>query len=63
MSLKVKSMEFCKKLLMEEKILVSPGIAFGSSGEYHVRIPLIKPIEVLEKVAFSVEKIVKEYNK
>ncbi len=51
----VRSIEFCERLLRESRILLRPGVAFGETGEYHVRIPLIKPIEVLEEVASAIE--------
>ncbi len=51
----VGSVEFCEALLKRSKILVRPGVAFGASGEYHVRIPLIRPVEILEEVAAAVE--------
>jgi aspartate/methionine/tyrosine aminotransferase len=40
---------------LERKILARPGTAFGVSGEHHMRIPLIKPVEVLEKIADAIE--------
>jgi alanine-synthesizing transaminase len=36
------SLEFCKKLLVEAKVAVSPGIGFGSYGDDHVRFALIE---------------------
>ncbi len=36
------SLEFCKKLLAEAKVAVSPGIGFGSYGDAHVRFALIE---------------------
>jgi len=36
------SLEFCKKLLMEAKVAVSPGIGFGEYGDDHVRFGLIE---------------------
>ncbi|MCK5716803.1 MAG: aminotransferase class I/II-fold pyridoxal phosphate-dependent enzyme, partial [Thiomargarita sp.] len=36
------SLEFCKKLLSEAKVAVSPGIGFGSYGDEHVRFALIE---------------------
>jgi alanine-synthesizing transaminase len=36
------SLEFAKKLLIEAKVAVSPGIGFGSYGDDHVRIALIE---------------------
>lgn len=53
--LKIKSEPFCESLLEKKKILARPGTAFGKTGEYHMRIPLIKPIEILEKVATAIE--------
>jgi alanine-synthesizing transaminase len=36
------SLEFCKKLLSEAKVAVSPGIGFGEYGDTHVRFGLIE---------------------
>jgi alanine-synthesizing transaminase len=36
------SLEFCKKLLAEAKVAVSPGIGFGAYGDDHVRFGLIE---------------------
>ena len=36
------SLEFSKRLLMEAKVAVSPGIGFGSYGDDHVRFGLIE---------------------
>lgn len=36
------SLEFCKKLLTEAKVAVSPGIGFGNYGDDHVRFALIE---------------------
>ncbi len=36
------SLEFCKKLLAEAKVAVSPGIGFGEYGDDHVRFALIE---------------------
>ena len=36
------SLEFCKKLLAEAKVAVSPGIGFGDYGEEYVRFSLIE---------------------
>ncbi len=36
------SLEFCKKLLSEAKVAVSPGIGFGEYGDDHVRFGLIE---------------------
>jgi alanine-synthesizing transaminase len=39
---KMGSLEFCKKLLQEAKVAVSPGIGFGQYGDEHVRFSLIE---------------------
>lgn len=36
------SLEFAKKLLLEAKVCVSPGIGFGDYGNDHVRFALIE---------------------
>ena len=36
------SLEFCKKLLADAKVAVSPGIGFGNYGDTHVRFALIE---------------------
>src|SRR5690606_30457917 len=36
------SLEFAKKLLLEAKVCVSPGIGFGDYGDDHVRFALIE---------------------
>jgi len=36
------SLEFCKKLLIEAKVAVSPGIGFGNYGDGYVRFALIE---------------------
>jgi aspartate/methionine/tyrosine aminotransferase len=54
----LKSIEFCEGLLDEEKLAAVPGIAFGATGEYHMRIPLVRPVEFLEKCAAALERYV-----
>ncbi len=36
------SLEFAKKMLLEAKVAVSPGIGFGEFGDDHVRFSLIE---------------------
>ncbi len=47
---------FCGELLRNEKILIRPGDSFGDHTESNVRIPLIRPVEVLEQVAEGIER-------
>jgi len=56
----IKSEPFCMSLLTKKKILARPGTAFGKTGEYHMRIPLIQPIGVLKRIASDIENHVKE---
>ena len=36
------SLEFCKKLIIDAKVAISPGIGFGEYGDDHVRFALIE---------------------
>ena len=36
------SLEFCKKMIIDAKVAVSPGIGFGQHGDDHVRFSLIE---------------------
>ena len=38
----MKSLEFSKKLLLEAKVAVAPGIGFGQYGDEYVRFGLIE---------------------
>ncbi len=38
----MKSVEFCKKMIIDAKVAVSPGIGFGQHGDDHVRFSLIE---------------------
>lgn len=56
-----KSIEFCEGLLEEQKLATVPGIAFGATGEYHIRIPLVKSIDYLNKCADAMENYVMKH--
>lgn len=43
------SLLFCKKLLREAKVSATPGIAFGPSGESHLRLSFCVPEETIHK--------------
>ena len=43
------SLSFCKKLLREAKVSATPGIAFGPSGESHLRLSYCVPEETIHK--------------
>ncbi|MGI6007414.1 MAG: aminotransferase class I/II-fold pyridoxal phosphate-dependent enzyme [Ruminococcus sp.] len=50
------SMEFVKDLLEQAGVMVTPGSAFGPSGEGYVRIALVQDEDVIEKAAEAVKK-------
>jgi aminotransferase len=41
------SLSFCKRLLREAKVSTTPGVAFGSSGEAHLRMSFCVPEETI----------------
>jgi aminotransferase len=43
------SMDFCKKLLMEARVSATPGVAFGPTGEQHLRLSFCVPKEEINK--------------
>jgi len=43
------SLDFCKKLLAEAKVSTTPGIAFGPTGESHIRLSFCVPEEIVNK--------------
>ena len=43
------SIDFCSRLLAEEKLALVPGVAFGPAGERHVRISYSSPESKLEE--------------
>jgi aspartate/methionine/tyrosine aminotransferase len=55
------SVEFCRGLMEEKRVAIVPGSAFGPHGEGHVRIPLVKPMEVLEEAANRIEAYIREH--
>jgi alanine-synthesizing transaminase len=52
----VGSMEFAKRLLVEAKVAVSPGIGFGEHGEGYVRIALVENEQRIRQAARSVRR-------
>ncbi len=57
------SEDFATKLLMEEKVAVVPGTAFGESGEGFVRISYAYSMETLKKAISRIEKFVNKLRK
>ena len=54
------SEEFCERLLMEERVMVVPGTAFGTSGEGFVRISYAYSLEQLKHAMERIERFVKK---
>ena len=57
------SEEFCEKLLLEEKVAVVPGNAFGESGEGFIRCSYAYSIKNIEEALLRIERFVKKYRK
>ncbi|MDQ0150949.1 aminotransferase class I/II-fold pyridoxal phosphate-dependent enzyme [Eubacterium multiforme] len=55
--------EFCEKLLMEEKVLVVPGNAFGDCGEGFIRACYAASMEDLMEAVKRITKFVYKYKK
>jgi alanine-synthesizing transaminase len=51
------SMEFAKRLLVEGKVAVSPGVGFGEEGEGYVRIALVENEQRIRQAARGVKKM------
>ncbi len=56
----VGSMEFAKRLLVEAKVAVSPGIGFGEYGEGYVRIALVENEQRIRQAARNVRKFLEQ---
>jgi alanine-synthesizing transaminase len=50
------SMEFAKRLLIEAKVAVSPGVGFGEYGEGYVRIALVENEQRIRQAARNVRR-------
>ena len=50
------SLEFCKHLIREAKVAVSPGIGFGEYGDHYVRFALIENEQRLRQAARGIRK-------
>jgi aminotransferase len=52
---------FSERLLMEERVAVIPGSAFGEAGAGHVRICYAQRYELLEEALERIERFVKRH--
>lgn len=62
-SLGMTSEEFANKLLIEEKVAVVPGNAFGDSGEGFIRCSYAYSIENIEEALVRIGRFVEKYRK
>ncbi|HWR00908.1 MAG TPA: LL-diaminopimelate aminotransferase [Chlorobaculum sp.] len=53
------SLEFSKKLLIEGKVAVSPGIGFGNYGDEYVRVAMIENEERIRQAARNIKRFLK----
>jgi LL-diaminopimelate aminotransferase len=53
----VPSKEFCKRLLMESGVVVTPGVGFGEHGEGYFRISLTQPEDRLKEALLRMERV------
>lgn len=51
--------EFCERLLLEEKVAVVPGTAFGESGRGYIRCSYATSIENIEEALIRMERFVR----
>ena len=56
------SFSFCKKLLREARVSTTPGIAFGPTGEGHLRMSFCVPEETINKAFERLEAHFKQTN-
>lgn len=57
------SMDFCQKLLEDEKTAVVPGTAFGASGEGYVRMSYASNFDKLKEAMERIERFLGKLNK
>ena len=53
------STSFCKRLLKEAKVSATPGIAFGPTGQNHLRLSFCVPEEMINKAFNRMEEYFK----
>lgn len=54
---KMGSLEFCKYLITEAKVAVSPGIGFGEGGDEYVRFALVENEHRIRQAAAGIKKV------
>jgi len=56
----LKSRDYCEKLLEAEGVSVVPGSNYGDMGEGHIRLALVKPLDVLEDALNRIERFTRK---
>ncbi len=56
----ISSEEFCERFLMEKKVAIVPGNAFGDSGEGHVRISYASSMDNIKEALVRLAEFVKD---
>jgi len=59
----MKAEEFCERVLMEKKVAIVPGTAFGASGEYNFRACYAVSMEKLEIAVKRIKEFLEELKK
>jgi len=54
---KMGSLEFCKYLITEAKVAVSPGIGFGEGGDDYVRFALVENEHRIRQAVSGIKKV------
>jgi len=54
------SLEFCKKLLLDAQVAVSPGIGFGEYGEGYVRFGLIENVHRIRQALRNIKRMLRQ---
>lgn len=57
-STRLSSDDFCEKLIMDKRVAVIPGNAFGDCGEGHIRVSYCYSIDNIKKAADRIEEFV-----
>lgn len=55
----MKSAKFCKAMLDYGKLRIVPGSSYGEQGEGHIRIALVRPMDILKEAMDRFERTVK----
>lgn len=54
---KMKSLEFCKHLIKEAGVAVSPGIGFGEGGDDYVRFALVENEHRIRQAVAGIKRV------